>query len=168
MRGVRALPVVLVLTALVLPACGDDDDDDASASTTSLTTAPDSTEECPFDGSTDDQQTNGTAVDTGLIRVDPGATGCIDEVRLAFEPTVAAADVSYTSDTELRIVLQGATLGGVVSAGEIESRVEQNHVTSIDVGEEAGSVVVTLTLDEQRPYVLNATQSPPELRVSIG
>jgi hypothetical protein len=173
MRGVRALSVVLALTVLVLPACGDDDDDDgdASSASTSVTTDDDDDAddgECPFDGSTDDQTGNGSAGDTALIRVDPGVSGCIDEVRLAFEPTVAGAQASYTSDTELQIVLQGAAVGGTVAEGEIESRVDLNHVEAIDVAEDAGSLVVTLTLDEQRPYILSPTQVPPELRITIG
>jgi hypothetical protein len=171
MRGVRALSVVFVLTALVLPACGDDDDDgDASSASTSVTTGADAggDGECPFDGSTDDQTGNGSAGDTALIRVDPGVSGCIDEVRLAFEPTVAGAQASYTSDTELQIVLQGAAAGGTVSEGEVDLRADLNHVEGIDVAEDAGSIVVTLTLDEQRPYLLNPTQVPPELRIAIG
>jgi hypothetical protein len=163
--------LAICLAVLVLPACGDDDDDsDTSSASTSLTTQADAGDdgECPFDGSTDDQTANGSAGDTSLIRVDPGVSGCIDEVRLAFEPTVAGAQASYTSDTELQIVLQGAAVGGVVAEGEIESRVDLNHVEAIDVAEEAGSLVVTLTLDEQRPYILSPTQVPPELRITIG
>lgn len=157
----RSFPFALTLVlALVLAAgCGSSSKDSAS-DVTSTTTA-----DCPFDGTTDPQTQPGAATATELTSGSSDRSGCIDQLTLAFTPTLAATSAKYTADEPVLEV----TLAETSYTGETElPTTSMEYVESISVATTGTDTIVTLTLDKQRPFLLSSSEVPAELQLSIG
>jgi hypothetical protein len=164
----RALPSVFVVLALfgTLAACGSDSDSDGASGgpTTAGADVP-----CPFSGSTKAQELAGEPAPARITSVEAETDGCIDEVELEFAPSLAGSKFAYEGDSPVLVVtLDNTTLGGGLEAGTTQSPKNLNHVEQVEVTTSDGNVVVKLTLDEKRPFLVSASQVPAELDLSIG
>jgi hypothetical protein len=163
-RASSALLVVLALFGATA-ACSSSSKSD-NAPETGATSGNGS---CPFSGSTAKQHQPGTTGGTTLTSATPQTDGCIDNVQLKFSPTVAASTFAYQANGPVLVVtLQGAKLGGGLSAGTTQNPKSLNHVKKIAVSTPSGNVKVEITLDEKRPYVVSSSNVPAQLELSIG
>ena len=83
-----------------------------------------------------------------------------------FAPTLPTAEGTYEGDT-LVITLTGAALGGSVESGETGTG-NLAYVQGIDIAPSGSDVKVSITLDQQRDFLLNSSKVPAELELSIG
>jgi hypothetical protein len=168
--GKRALGALLVaVLCAVAVACGSDSD--TSSPTTNDAAANGS---CPFSGSTDAQSVAGARTATSISAVTPSTSGCSDNVVFKFSPTVAAAQIAYqtaTADTGaqvLGVTFDSTSLGGTLKTGTTTNPKGLNHVSKVVVSSSGGKVVIAITLDAKRPFLVSSSQVPAQLELSIG
>lgn len=184
MRNARKLALAIGLVAMVsIPmACSSGSDDAGGGSTTTTT--------CPFDGTTDETTTPGSAGQTvsTLRSITTKASGCIDTMRWNFSPDTPGATVRYEAgpftDTAgqpitiegaaLLVEFTGATIG---SAGQPEAYSGPSTVAPDGLGHitratlqttTSGNMAWVLDLDEQRPFAVSSSSDPAYFVLSIG
>jgi len=128
---------------------------------------------CPFNGSTQPQSQPGSGEETALTKATPSTAGCIDNVQLNFSPSLAASKTAYKTTTSaagavLVITLENTTLGGGIKAGSSTNTHGLNYVKSVDVASSSTGVTISVTLDKERPFLVNSSNVPAELIVAIG
>jgi hypothetical protein len=128
---------------------------------------------CPFSGSTQSQTQPGSAGATTLTKANPSTSGCIDNVQLNFSPTLAASKTAYqatasTGSAVLVVQLQNTTLGSGMSTGSTTNAHGLNYVKGIDVAKASNGITISITLDEERPFLVNSSKVPAELELAIG
>ena len=128
---------------------------------------------CPFSGSVQSQTQAGSGGATTLTKATPSTSGCIDNVQLAFSPTLASSTTAYrttsgTGSAVLVVQLDNTSLGSGMSTGSTTNAHGLNYVTSIDIANASNGVTISLTLDKQRPFLVNSSQVPAELELAIG
>lgn len=171
MRGSRAVTVAMLVTMTLLgAACGSSDDDAGDAPTT---TVAGTSEECPFDGSTDAQNEPGPNTATELGTVTAEADGCIDNVSFGFDPTLATSKTEYQAPAPaegavLLVNLGETTLADGLQTGNVEVPDTINYVKSIELDQSGDEVVWRITLDKERPFLVSSSNVPPELILAIG
>lgn len=172
MRGPRVVTIAMLVTMTLLgTACGSSNDDAGDAATT--TTIPGASEECPFNGSTNAQNEPGTNTATELTAVTAEADGCVDNVSFGFDPALATSKTEYENPAPaegavLLVNLGETTLGDGLSTGTIPVPENINYVKSIELDDSGSEVVWRITLDKERPFLVNSSEVPPELILAIG
>ncbi len=179
-RPVRARRTALIVAALAvtLTAAGCGSSSSKSSSATTTTTGPATTvspnASCPFDGSTVTQSKAGDAGSTTLDKVTPSTAGCIDNVVFDFSPTLASSVTAYESPAPagggavLVVTLQNAKLGSGITPGTKVDPKNLNYVSEVQLTSSAGDIVWHITLDKQRPFLVNVTKVPAEIQISVG
>jgi hypothetical protein len=128
---------------------------------------------CPFSGSTQSQTQPGSGGATTLTKANPSTSGCIDNVQLNFSPALATSTTAYKATSSaagavLVVQLADTTLGSGMSTGSTTNAHGLNYVQGIDVAKASNGITISITLDKQRPFLVNSSKVPAELEVAIG
>jgi len=159
--------IVLIALALVNAAgCGSSS---KSSSGSTGTSGGGNTSSCPFSGSTAPQSQPGASKSTQLTSAKPSTSGCIDNVIFSFTPSLASSETAYQAGTNiLAVTFSNATLGPGLSSGTEQHPTGLNYVSAVQISASTGQVKISITLDQQRQFLVSSSQVPPQLELSIG
>jgi hypothetical protein len=156
-RGLTSAVVILSLS--ILGGC--------SSSGTSSSTA--SGGPCPFSGSIQTQTQGGKSAPTAVTKFVPQTQGCIDQVKANFSPTQPPVRASYQKTTPVLVVeFQGAKLGSGITTRPVRNPKGYLYVKDAQVSTTRSGVTLTVTLDQQRPFLISTSQVPPYFQLAIG
>jgi hypothetical protein len=170
---VRVIALTVGALLLVSTACTSTKTSGTPNATVNGNNAAASSGSCPFSGSTQSQTQAGPGGATTLTKATPSTSGCIDNVQMMFSPTLATSTAAYktTSSTGavvLVVQLEQASPGSGVKTGSTTNAHGLNYVKSISIAGASNGITISITLDKQRPFLLNSSLVPPELELAIG
>jgi hypothetical protein len=99
----------------------------------------------------------------------PQTQGCIDQVQVNFSPVQPPVRASYQATTPVLVVeFQGATLGSGITTRSVPNPKGYLYVRDARVSTTPSGVRLTVTLDQQRPFLISASGVPPYFQLAIG
>jgi hypothetical protein len=99
----------------------------------------------------------------------PQSQGCIDQVQVSFSPTQPPVRASYQGATRVLVVeFQGAKLGSGITTRSVPNPKGYLYVKTAQVSATSSGVTLTVTLDQQRQFLINASSVPPSFQLAIG